>query len=140
MQNAQARFGSENMRLELSNNRTIQEIQHDFGSQYPFLKLEFYKTEKTMPSIRIKERFPYSTLLRLAGLKKVGSVDISDEMTVGELESIFAEQFGLIVQVSRDSGGVWLETTMTDKWSLHKQNEYGKEIGRHTGRDLRDYN
>ena len=49
-------------------------------------------------------------------------------MTVGELENIFKDQFGANVQVSRKSGSLWLETTLTDKWTLLQQNEQGKEL------------
>ena len=45
-----------------------------------------------------------------------------------ELEKIFKDQFGLAVQVFRKSGNLWLETTMTDNWTLQQQNNHGKEI------------
>ena len=126
------------MQLEVSNTKTIREVQQDFANQYPFLKLDFYKVVPQRSSVR--ERLPDSVSLKLAGLKEVGSIDISSNITVGDLEKKFNEQFGLIAQVSRKSGGVWLETTMTDKWSLYKQNEYGKEIIRKIKIDLTDYN
>ncbi len=125
------------MKLEISNNRTILEVQHDFNHQYPFLKLEFYK-EKPMQPIQIKEHLPQSVLLKYAGLKTNGYIDINNETTVNELEKMFVEQFGLLAEVSRNSGGVWLKTTMTNNWSLRKQNEYGQEIVRHTGRNIPD--
>jgi hypothetical protein len=132
----QTEFHWENMILEISNSKTISEIQDDFHNQFPFLKLEFYKVEKEMPSVNVKRHLPNSTLLRSAGLKSNGWIDIRDEMTVSELEKTFAEQFGLLAQVSRYSGGVWLEATMTNNWSLHKQNEYGKEISNPVKRDF----
>ncbi|MEI9910895.1 MAG: hypothetical protein WDO71_15215 [Bacteroidota bacterium] len=49
-------------------------------------------------------------------------------MTVGQLEDIFQKQFGLQVQVSRRSGTLWLETTMTDNWTLKQQNDHGREL------------
>jgi hypothetical protein len=128
--------GAGNMKLEISNNRTVSDIQDDFTNQFPFLKLEFYKVEKHDASPPIKKHLPGSTPLRGAGLRSDGFFDINHEMTVGELEKIFAEQFGLLAQVSRNSGGVWLETKMTNNWSLHKQNEYGKEISNPANRDF----
>jgi len=116
------------MKREISNDRVISEIQDDFSNLFPFLKLEFYKLENEIPSIRTKKRLPNSIFLRSVGLKSDGHIEISQEMTVSELEKMFAEKFGLIAQISRNSGGIWLETTMTNIWSLHKQNEYGKEI------------
>lgn len=49
-------------------------------------------------------------------------------MKVGELEAALKDQFGLTVQVFRHSGNIWLETVLTDKWTLQQQNEHGKEL------------
>jgi hypothetical protein len=115
------------MTLTILKNKTIQDIQKDFNSHYPFLKLEFYR-----PSINgfipLKRQLVHSTILGAAGLKMDGELEINDEMTVGELEKSFLNRFGLNVQVSRKSGILWLETTMTDKWTLQKQNEHGQQI------------
>jgi len=51
-------------------------------------------------------------------------------MKVSELEKIFLEDYGLNVQVFRNSGRVWLETTMTDDWTLAEQNRQGEELSR----------
>jgi hypothetical protein len=66
--------------------------------------------------------------LKEVGLKKPGALRIEEEMTVGELEKEFLESFGMLVQVSRRSGTIWLETTMTDNWTLSRQNEHGREL------------
>jgi hypothetical protein len=63
-----------------------------------------------------------------AGLTRNGTIELSDYMTVGELENILRTEFGLSAQVSRKSGILWLETTMTDKWTLKQQNDHGKEL------------
>ena len=49
-------------------------------------------------------------------------------MKVNELEKIFKDRFNLAVQVFRKSGNLWLETTMTDNWTLQQQNNHGGEI------------
>lgn len=113
------------MKLDFSKERAVGDVQEDFNMQYPFLKLEFYKDDD-LPVV-IKKHLSRSTLLTTAGLNKNGFLEITDEMTVGELEKDFLE-FGLLAQVSRKAGFIWLETTMTDNWSLRKQNEYGREI------------
>ena len=82
------------MKLEISNTRTIQEVQHDFNSVYPFLKLEFYRA--TPQGSRTREQLSHSLLLKSAGLKRVGYIDVSNDMSVGELEKKFNEQFGLL--------------------------------------------
>ena len=49
-------------------------------------------------------------------------------MKVEELERILKKDFGLRAQVFRKSGNLWLETTMTDGWTLAQQNYHGKEL------------
>lgn len=115
------------MTLTILKNKTIQEVQQEFNRKYPFLRLDFYRPVNDA-FIPLKRHLVHSTLLQSAGLKNDGELAIRDEMTVGELEKSFLNQFGLNVQVSRKSGILWLETTMTDKWSLQKQNEHGREI------------
>jgi hypothetical protein len=53
-------------------------------------------------------------------------------MKVNELENIFQQKFSLSAQVFRKSGNLWLETTMTDNWSLLQQNNHGREISTET--------
>ncbi len=57
-----------------------------------------------------------------------GELEIDGTMTVNMLESKLFEQFGLSVQVSRKSGNLWLETSLTNHWTLKEQNDHGREI------------
>ena len=116
------------MFLFISKDKTIHDVQQSFSSKYPFLKLEFYKRDTTNPALTIEKHLSHSITLKAAGLKEDGLIDIRNDLTVADLEKIFLTKFGLNVQVSRKSGIIWLETTMTDKWSLEKQNEHGREI------------
>jgi hypothetical protein len=111
----------------MSKNKTVHDVQDAFSMEYPFLKLEFYKPVNGS-FLPMKKHLPHSTSLEAAGLKKGGEIEVYKEMTVEELEKCFQLLFGLNVQVSRKSGILWLETTMTDKWSLQKQNEHGRQI------------
>lgn len=52
-----------------------------------------------------------------------GSLEIHPYTTVMDLEQEFQDSFGLSIQVFRKSGDVWIETTVTDDWTLAKQNE-----------------
>lgn len=55
-------------------------------------------------------------------------ISFSDQTSVQELEKQMEEGFGLHVQVFRRSGNIWLETTVTDEWTLAFQNEQGQEL------------
>lgn len=116
------------MLLAISKEKTIRDVQLEFSSQFPFLKLEFYKRENSDPALPVKKHLQHSLMLKQAGLKNSGTLEIQNETTVMVLEKMFYSNFGLDVQVLRKSGMLWLETTVTDKWTLQKQNEHGREI------------
>ena len=115
------------MTLDIASTKNISEVQRDFNSLYPYLKIEFYSTNGNSGKAE-KKHLQNSIPFKNAGLTRSGSIELSDYMTVGELENIFRTQFGLSAQVSRKSGILWLETTMTDKWTLKQQNDHGKEL------------
>jgi len=118
-------INQKDMKLYISQNRAISEVQQDFNKAYPFLKIEFYKNSE--PGFA-RRHLTNSMMIRAAGLTRSGELDINDTMTVGYLENILREKFGLHVQVSRRSGTLWLETTMTDNWTLKQQNDHGREL------------
>lgn len=119
------------MQLSISGERSIREIQNDFSNAYPFLKIEFFKNG-------LKRLNQYPAHLKIENQRKLkdswhwkkdsGQLSLSDAMTVLALESAFIDEFGLSVQVFRKSGNIWLETIMTDHWTLKQQNDHGREI------------
>lgn len=116
------------MTLLISNEKTIGDLQHQFNTRYPFLRLEFYRLVRTDPNLPVRKYLAPVTLLKAAGLTSPGILEVNDEMTVAELEKSLVKNFGIDVQVSRKCGMLWIETTMTNRWSLQKQNEHGREI------------
>lgn len=115
------------MILTLLKKKVIRDLQKEFSNAYPYLKLEFYKTYAG-PVDPLRDRLTPSTLLEDAGLKEDGTIAIDGDLTVRQLEKKFKHDHGLLAQVSRRSGMLWLETTMTDSLTLEKQNEHGREI------------
>ena len=119
------------MYLEINGERLISDIQKDFGAVYPFLKIEFFRNGK----IR-RDRYPVNKLIPATQPVKTawhykqekGQLTLSDGMTVTDFENALMDQFGLSAQVFRRSGNIWLETTITDYWTLKQQNEHGREI------------
>ncbi|MFT3682169.1 MAG: hypothetical protein QM791_17980 [Ferruginibacter sp.] len=118
------------MHLEINGERVIKDIQADFNLAYPYLKIEFFNSavqyHNYVPQQKTENILPLKNILRNKIIPV--SVEITDQMTVTELESIFMQRFGLYAQVFRKSGGIWLETTLTDKWTLKQQNDHGREI------------
>lgn len=124
-------FCSNNEKMQLTlhvkKSRSIGEIQEDFNKAFPFLKIDFYEN-RTRNNSKIHEHLNKENPLKRAGITQEGTIQINDTMTVGELERSFMDAFGANVQVSRRSGSIWLETTMTDNWTLLQQNEHGREL------------
>ena len=118
--------------LKVRKDRLVGDIQEDFNSAFPFLKIEFYKKTGSTDRHPIDKAIP----LAKVGILQEGVLRIDDDMSVGELEHIFSDQYGTYVQVSRKSGSLWLETTMTDKWTLRQQNEHGRELSVPENRNL----
>ena len=119
------------MRLEIYEERLIKEVQKDFTSAYPFLKIEFFKNgairqDRYLAKQKIdsQQKLKYSWFWK----KDKGCLEIEDSLSVLELENAFMDEFVLSAQVYRKSGNVWLETTMTDNWTLKQQNDHGREI------------
>ena len=119
-----------NMYLHIAPNRLIGDIQREFNKAFPFLKIEFFNN-KTF------NRNGFMANQIIPQHKKIGDnqlhlndgdIQVEEDMKVKDLEKIFKDQFSLAVQVFRKSGNLWLETTMTDEWTLQQQNRHGKEI------------
>jgi hypothetical protein len=121
------------MQLSIQGERLIADVQLDFTNAYPFLKIEFFRNG-------LKRQTRYHANLKIGNharlkdawnwKKDSGQVSLGDSITVLELEEALMDEFGLSVQVFRKSGNVWLETTMTDNWTLKQQNDHGREISR----------
>jgi len=119
-----------NMHLHIAPNRLISEVQKDFNNMFPFLKIEFFNNKSLSRSeFSAKQIIPPTRKVGDGQLAlKEGEIVIEEEMKVNELENKLKDQFNLAVQVFRKSGNLWLETTMTDNWTLLQQNNHGREI------------
>ncbi len=118
------------MLLKITSNRLISDIQKDFNEEFPFLKIVFFNKKSISSSdYSAKQIIPQNRKIDEIQMNAVdGNIEIDEEMKVNKLENIFKDQFNLAVQVFRKSGNLWLETTMTDNWTLQQQNNHGREI------------
>ncbi len=116
------------MIITINDNRKIFAIQEEFTQVFPYLKLEFFskphKPGGASPKSLVKHHS--KTLGECRSVHNNGRITITAAMKVSELEQRFSDVYGLGIQVFRKSGKVWLETTVTDDWTLEKQNKEGE--------------
>lgn len=113
--------------MHISRKMTIKEIQEQFTTKFPGLKIEFYdRKHRDFKGSNIVNQFPNS--LQMAEINEHlmnGLILLDPEQTVIDLENEFEARFGLHVQIFRRSKDLWLQTSTTDDWSLRIQNEKG---------------
>ena len=113
--------------MTITDKKTIKTIQAEFNAKFPYLKIEFYaqehgQEEGSLDKDKLADTF---TIGNARTTMNEGDLSIHANQKVSTLEQHFQEKYGLNVQVFRKSGDVWLQTTTTDNWTLHKQNEKG---------------
>ncbi|HXD93666.1 MAG TPA: hypothetical protein VNX01_10660 [Bacteroidia bacterium] len=118
------------MTLKVDDNKSIATIQQEFNAMFPYLKLEFFKHVHGVHQGSPKKDMLNSSLaLKQFAKKHVnGIIEIKETMKVSDLESSFQMLFSLSVQVFRKSAGTWIETSVTDDWTLRQQNDEGKDL------------
>jgi hypothetical protein len=120
------------MKITINDKRKIFAIQEEFNIAFPFLRIEFFSKPHKPGAGSSKKFIKHSskTLGECRTIHNAGSITISENMTVTELEQRFGDVYGLGVQVFRKSGNVWLETTVTDGWTLKEQNDQGESLSK----------
>lgn len=107
--------------LQIDERKTVSQFQKEFSTLFPFLKIDFYKS---MAGQRVgKSNKPALSLSanQLMSRSKA-SVAIDNSTTVATLKNIIMEKTGLACHVYRKSGTMWIETSLTEDWSLERQN------------------
>ncbi|WP_341900835.1 MULTISPECIES: hypothetical protein [Fluviicola] len=120
------------MKISINDNQTIAQVRDSFNKLFPFLKLEFFSkrhaSEQASPmKFLIKKNV---TLKECRILHNSGEITVTPDMKVNELEQLLWDEYGLGVQVFRKSGNIWLETVLTDVWTLAEQNAEGESLSK----------
>jgi hypothetical protein len=109
----------------------ISAVKKEFNTHFPFLKLEFFHhAHKPHAGSAKKDLIKTDVVLKsLVGTNgKSSQVIVNEDMQVATLEKLFQDKFNISAQVFRKSGNSWLETSVTDDWTLKQQNEAGEEL------------
>ncbi|MEO8174312.1 MAG: hypothetical protein ABI581_14555 [Sediminibacterium sp.] len=120
------------MKQAIRDDQTIEEVQDIFHHLFPFLKVDFFerdthglkKDKFNRPAINAKKLFGEFRLDKIDG----GDFVIAKDIRISQLEQYIDSNYCLHVQVFRKTGNVWLETTITNNWTLDEQNRQGEII------------
>jgi hypothetical protein len=116
-----------NKAMIISDDKTLRDIQKEFNTFFPYLKIEFYKGKhEEGEGSPVKDRLNPNR--KLGAVRKIHSQEdlaIKDDMSVSQFEQMFLDKYDLNVQVFRKSGNLWIQTTATDHWTLAEQNRKG---------------
>lgn len=130
------------MKITINDKRKIFAVQEAFTEAFPYLKLEFF-SKPHKPGGASAKKFIKQSSKTLGDCRTVhnnGTITITGNMTVGELEQRFSDVYGLGVQVFRKSGKIWLETTVTDNWTLDRQNLQGESLSSYLRENMLNVN
>lgn len=115
------------MQIEILNTRSVADLQKDFSTVFPFLKLEILKPKHT----RDTNSSPfYSADRLLENCRKTGRegfLIINKNASILTFQQCMLNDYGLNVEVFRKCGNSWIATTLSRSWSLERQNNEGLE-------------
>jgi hypothetical protein len=111
------------MVLYIDNETQVKTLQEKFNSLYRFLQLHFIKTlqEDGKPLKRIVKATTEQKVNEITNKLTPGMISINENSTVAEVLDDF-HAHGVIAQVYRKSGTLWVETSLTEDWTLERQN------------------
>src|SRR5688500_1524535 len=106
------------MEILCNNHTTVKDVQQQFTACFPLLQLVFYRRRPNSKPAKVTENEQLRNLVK--GFNGC-SLQFDKETTVTAFENKF-DEFGFDVQVFRRFGSFWIATSLTDDWSLERQN------------------
>lgn len=116
--------------MKIYNTKQLKTLQKEFNNRFPYLKIEFFKKahEYGINSEENERLNPELTVGDVRKMENVGKLVMDGAIPVGVFEKMLEDRFGLFVQVYRNSYGKWLQTWVTDIWTLEEQNNRGEVL------------
>lgn len=108
------------MKFKIEAGRKFDEVQEEFTKIFPYLKISSSSAGNTSKELRL--------VGKNNGNNVSDSIALNDDTIVADIVNQFKELFNLQVKVLRKSDGHWIETLLTDSWTLEKQNTAGKKF------------
>ena len=112
----------------------IDDIKVHFSALYPFLTIEFLQKPGPLFVAASGHSSAFS-LKDLTDVPKTALLNIKGSRTVSEVTKDCMNELGVRVQIFRKSGKVWNIISITDQWTLERQNNAGRFISAEMTRD-----
>ncbi len=130
------------MTIKVNKNTTAATFQTAFNTEFPNLKLAFFR-QNAGNDIWSSQMILNNQILLgeisdvLLPQTTTEDLTISGNMTVAEFETILQNRYGLTARVFRQHNGDWIETTDSRHLDLEGQNE--RSVARNLVFDTSDY-
>jgi hypothetical protein len=112
------------MKIQINDHRKIFAIQEEFNKLFPRLKIEFLGKPNNLGSSPSEKVSNSSKTLGDCRIEHVsGELTITPTMTAADLKQTLGDKYGLSINLLRESGSEWVETTNNAKLSLQEQND-----------------
>lgn len=111
----------------LEPDKVIGDIQFQFNSLYPFLKIEFSKINGSSTSKKVNPNSVYC-LKDFSALSSAVILNVDKNRTIKQIVMDCKDKLDLCMHVFRKSGNVWNVISLTDSWTLESQNNAGQFI------------
>ena len=111
------------MEIKIEAGKTFGKVQEEFTQTFPYLKIDYVSTGILSKELCLTKENGHTKVA-----DNISFIKLTDNTTVKEIVYQFKELFNLSVKVQRKSDGHWVETMLTENWTLTKQNLEGKSL------------
>lgn len=118
----------------ITDNKTLKQLKEEFQEKFPHLNINFYKKAHEASEGNTNEQMldENLTIANVRTTQNEGEMSIDGHLKTSTFEQLLKEKYGINAQVFRKAGELWLQTTITDHWTLAEQEraaqEYEKKV------------
>lgn len=116
------------MSIRIEAGRIFEEIQKEFSDAYPYLKIEYVTSINSSGGKSLKKLCLCKKNCSKELCNGHTAIIVNDNTTVADLVNQFQEIFDLRVKVLRKANNLWLPVSLTDSWTVERQNSAGKQF------------
>jgi hypothetical protein len=116
------------MYLHIHDNRTLKELQDDFSSAFPYLRLEFLSKRKRAASVSSVKKLlnPFLQVVTIRHQHRNGAIEIGEHMKVKQVEQLLKKEYCLPAEILHYTKAGWLQADVAGDATLLELNEQGR--------------